>query len=1228
MENDNKELFWVGIGSSAGGLEAIKGFVKYLPDDAPMTYIIAQHLSPKHKSMLTELIQRDTRLHVKLLTNNVIPKANTIYITPPQKDVFVEKGKIQLRATKEDHSPKPSIDKLFHSLAEDLGEKSIGIILSGTGSDGSEGVKAIRSEGGITLAQAPKTAKYDGMPNSAIDTDCVDHILSPEEIAEFLSSLRDKLPEYTRLDEKKLEQDKAFNKLIHTVEKASGISFKHYKKGTVKRRIERRMLATGIPIFTDYVEHVGENISEAIALQKDILISVTSFFRDGDSFNRLKPQLQKLLKEKELGDTVRIWSIGCATGEEPYSLAMLLIDSLGGLEHLNDFNIQIFATDIDSDALKTARRATYKESQLGGLPDGYLARYFQKRDDTYTIIKPIQDMILFAAHNIVQDPPFMRMDLVSCRNLLIYFEPKLQTKAYNIFHYSMLDSGILFLGKSESTTQLSELFRTVEDRAKLYLKRTGVSSKLAHQYSKRGSIKKDNSLSTNNSSVSMNKVPDSSFENLISQLGEVGIIIDENSTIQQVVGDATPFLSIANQKPNLNLAELIKDQYRHELKALIFKCLRSNQVVYGQMNRVSNDELGMTEQLKIYPLSKGEGQEKFLLVTIECNKLENNKVKDTKVSVDNTRLDELEDELAAAREHLQTVIEELETSNEELQSTNEELQSSNEELQSSNEELETTNEEMQSTNEELITMNDELNTKTAELEKVANQLTNVMNSLDYPLLVLNEKLKVLKCNKNAQEFFSQSVEGESLKHILPKKVLNTDFIEQIEETLNGKKSSMYELEIDNTFYLTHISPFKRKDHRVSGVVVNIIDNTESIKQKMELQKSNEQAQAANKAKSDFLANMSHEIRTPLNAICNIPEMLASNAYPEETKDELIGILNTSSKHLKELVDDLLDFSKLEAGQLRLEQTNFSLRKVIEDLISTYTIKASERGIDLTTEFSSTVPDKLIGDPLRIKQILSNLLSNALKFTEYGTVNVAVSGIRKKGMFQLQCSVKDTGKGMSQPEMNSIFEKFTQSNNTISRKFGGTGLGLSIVRELVRLMDGEIEVESNETGGSLFTVTLLLDIAKEDSTQRRTFKIDNKRIFTDSEEAEKNKIFVVEDNPSNLFILTTYLKKLGCIYTTATSGRTALSKFSNGDYALILLDIQIGDMDGFEFLDKLKKKFKNLPPIIPITANVHDDIKKRCREVGMKDFITKPLELGKLYDCLRGHIGEESEAKVD
>jgi len=723
----NNELIIVGIGASAGGLEALQSFLKYLPVDTNFAYITAQHLSPTYKSMMVDLLSKDSPIEIKEAKNSQKILANTMYICPPNKNIIIEDEQIILLEPKQlTYGPRPSINILFESIAANKQSKAIGIILSGTGSDGSRGLKVIKAEGGFTIAQQPQSAKYDGMPNSAINTGNVDLILDVEvmghEILEIIN-----YPDKVKNVSIGGETTQIYKNILNKLQRNKNIDFSLYKSSTINRRIERRMAALKITNLNNYSTYLTENEEEIESLFNDILIGVTSFFRDEDAFNSLSKELTSLINKKE-NKNIRIWAPGCSTGEEAYSIAILLSEILD--KNIIDYKIQIFATDIDDRSTSFARMGRYPESALLDIDKKYVKKYFTVKSDEYEVIKPIREMCIFSKHDITNDPAFMRLDLIVCRNLLIYFTTELQQKLFPIFHYSLNDNGILFLGKSESIGSFNNQFKIVDKKWKLY-HASYLGQKIPpviHQSTRKSTYKKFELES--NPLQNMPTISDMIVEHIQRHIIPKCIVINDIFDMIFIKGK-NPYLIYPEGEITQNVFRNIHNDLSMELRAALHTCKKKETVVKTTFHRIKINNEEKFVRLIITPLDNALTNDLYLVAFQEEDD-ENLRSYDILETVNNSNeeVERLNLELARTREHLQTVVEELETSNEEMQSLNEELQSSNEELQSSNEELETTNEELQSTNEELQTAYTEMRSMFEERDNDAQRMSTVKNEVE------------------------------------------------------------------------------------------------------------------------------------------------------------------------------------------------------------------------------------------------------------------------------------------------------------------------------------------------------------------------------------------------------------------------------------------------------------------------------------------------------------------
>ncbi len=815
----------IGIAASAGGLEATTQLVKNLPERVGAAYIIAQHMSPTHKSLLWSLIGRETELPViELGEQDVRPQADTIYIAPPNFDVVLDQGLLSLREPSgHPGTPKPLADRLFKSLADECGERCVGVVLAGTGSDGAYGIRAIREVGGITIAQEASTAKYDGMPSSAIHTGCIDLTMAPDMIGQQLQRILNNPRDLTDLQNFASNSRKLLD-LYHILLARTGVDFRDYKETTINRRIARRMVALNIEFYEDYVEYCREHDAEVDALYKDMMISVTRFFRDQAQFNALTKAIKSIVDENK-DRQIRVWVAGCASGEEAYSIAMLFAEAFGGLEYISKERLQIFATDIDTQALDVARRGIYPLSAANDVPRGYVENYLHIGGDTLEVDKQLRSVVLFSRHNIIQDPPFINMDLISLRNLLIYFGSSLQEKVLARMAYALVANGKLFLGTSETVGAMHGHFETQSLPDKLYSKRglrqsvQSTANFLPLSTMSRG-IQPPPRPQVSNQAAEM-------FETLTRVLAPNGFIATRDNEIIRVIGDISYVTELNENSTLLRLTtKILKAQLRAEASSLITLCLRSRSARSGRWHNIGGSDFDQV-RLSAYPLlMDGEGED-HVLFSVEKREARSRNRSTEELSGDErmSYVRQIEDEIATTREALQQTIEELQTSNEELQSVNEEMQATNEELQATNEELETSNEELQATNEELITVNEEMQINSTELQQLTIELGAILHATPYPTLVVDPALQIRHASAAARRYFELEEISKSGTHLsachCPEDLPN--LVAQVAECFRKRDSIRKPFSVDGVEKTVTFTPiFKGLTQDIIGVTVTVI----------------------------------------------------------------------------------------------------------------------------------------------------------------------------------------------------------------------------------------------------------------------------------------------------------------------------------------------------------------------------------------------------------------------
>jgi two-component system CheB/CheR fusion protein len=833
-QESNEELIIVGIGASAGGFEALQQFVQNIQEQSQLSYIIAQHLDPNHPTMLVKLLSRSCKIPISEAEDGKPVEANQIYICPPGKNITIQEGNlIKLTDTRTRIYPKPSINIFFTSLAKQLETKAVGIILSGSGSDGVEGISAIKDAGGFTMVQTEKSAKYPSMPRAAIDTGCVDLVLEPFQMARDLPKIINTPQALEEAKELPKNIDRVFDLLLEETE----IDFSDYKLSTVHRRLERRMSANRVHNIHDYVDVLVKSSQEISLLCKDLLVIVTSFFRDKEAFEALKEQIESTIISKKERSLYKVWVPGCATGEEAYSIAIILNEIF--TEKGLNLKLQIFATDISDDAIEKARRASYTREDILHLEESIITRYFTKRDGLYTLNKTLRDAIIFSKHDIIKDPPFLKVDLISCRNLLIYFNNTLQERIFNIFAYSLNEQGLLFLGKSENTSLLEAQFMTLDSKWKIFKRTSDVTTTNINSfnyYPKRYLNKGYEALiSSPAKKLNKKEIIDDLIQENIKTLSENIIILDHKNAMVYSHGDIEQYIQFPKGVFSNDIFELIDDRFRLTVRTLLSKSKRETTTIMQKVPvDIFNEEVTKAVNVIALPITVGTMEGGTALLFIDG--MDNfNPLRDEPTLVHTTNTKELEYELTQTKERLQTVIEELETSNEELQSTNEELQSSNEELQSVNEELQTSNEELQSSNEELSTVNDELGAKSLELKHTSQDLVNMFDSLEFASVLLDKQLRIKRYTPQMKQIFD--IQITDINHVITTVECYLD-IPNLRKHLLGamQQGTQYqnEIEYEGHYYHMNITPNKDENSEVYGAILSFYDKTALHQKELQL----------------------------------------------------------------------------------------------------------------------------------------------------------------------------------------------------------------------------------------------------------------------------------------------------------------------------------------------------------------------------------------------------------
>jgi two-component system CheB/CheR fusion protein len=857
QDNQNELLPVVGIGASAGGLEAFTELLNYLPTDTGMAFVMIQHMPPKSESALSLILSRATQMPVHEVQDGMAVAPNQVYVIPPNTSMTIDQGVLKLKPRPRNNALFMSVDTFLLSLAEERGNKSIGVILSGADSDGAKGLEAIKAAGGITFAQCQESPQVDSMPNTAIATGQVDFILAPNKIAEKLAEISHHpyIVNQPTTESPILlsagSQD-ALATIFNLLRKATGVDFTHYKQTTLNRRIGRRMLLYQLEQLEDYVRYLQNNPAEVTALYHDALIHVTSFFRDPESFNALKSLvLPVIIQDKTAGTPIRIWVAGCSTGEEAYSIAICLLEFLA--DRFSQLPIQIYATDISESVIEYARNGIYTPSQVADVSPERLYRFFVQVEGGYQVSKAVREVCVFARQNLIGDPPFSRLDLITCRNVLIYLGTPLQKKLLPIFHYGLKPTGFLMLGSSETVGDFTDLFTLCDKKNKIYAKKLTTSPPnlelTATPYSPVTIHPQPSAIEQLPADLELQREAD---QIVLNQYAPAGVVVDTNLEILQFRGQTSPYLEPAPGRASLNLLRMAKEELRLELQTAIYQARQQKLSVKREGIEVREGDRIRHITINITPFQIDETQEcclvlfeDALLMLVLPEAIGDGSSPSKRITREAAQIARLKQELATTREHLQSIIEEQQATNQDLRAANEEIMSSNEELQSTKEELETAKEEIQAVNEEMNTVNEELRRRTQEATQVSNDLQNLLSSINIPILMLGADLQIRQFTPAVEGIFNliSTDVGRPLSDINHK--LNVSNLEQqileVIRTLNLKNQEIQDR--DGHWYDLRIRPYRTMDNKIDGAVLVLVDIDHLKRSNIQLMQARDYAEA-------------------------------------------------------------------------------------------------------------------------------------------------------------------------------------------------------------------------------------------------------------------------------------------------------------------------------------------------------------------------------------------------
>jgi two-component system CheB/CheR fusion protein len=1231
----------VGVGASAGGLEAFRQLLGALPIDTGMAFVLVQHLDPSHESILADLLAKGSRMPVSEVRGDTAVEPDHVYVAPGRNDVALEGDVLKLvprLTTGGRHLP---IDSFLRTLATARGSKAVGVILSGTGSDGTLGARAIKAEGGIVFAQDLESAPHDGMPRSAIASGCVDLVLPPTGIAKELSRLSRHPyvitpPGHEPADEPSPVSPKekdGLRSILALLRRTTGSDFSAYKPPTIKRRIARRMALGGVETLEEYADYLAGHADEVQALQQECLITVTSFFRDPATFEALCREVApRLLKDRAPGAPVRVWVPGCATGEEVYSIVICLLEAAG--EQGTTPSFQVFGTDVSESALERARSGQYLAHIAQDVSAGRLQRFFSEVDGGYRVMKAIRDMCVFARHDVTRDPPFSRMDLISCRNLLIYFEPRMQQKVLGVFHYALLSSGCLLLGTSETATTAGDLFAPLDKKHRIYLKRPGTAAPFFGFGGPRASGRQgQEDRPAAAKPAPREESPREADRILLAKYAPAAVIVDEKDDIVEFRGETEPYLEHAGGRASLNLFKMARKGLLAEIRRTVLEARKKDAPVRKEGLSLRHRGQVRRLDLEVVPLRGSPEKGRSLLVLFEgspgSGRASGRRAegRPPAAAAEAEASASLRRELTEALQYLEAVTEQHEAANEELQASNEEVLSANEELQSINEELETAKEELQAGNEELATLNQELQSRNLQLERALEYANGIVETVRDPLLILNGGLHVERANRSFYDYFRVTPEETvgKLVYELGEGQWDMPAMRQMLDELLRKAPRLEDVEVDHEFPRVGRRTLivnARRLHRESGhesILLAFEDRTAARKAETEReallaleQRARQRAEEADRIKDEFMATLSHELRGPLSAMVGWVQILGTAGLDEATRERGRAAIDRSTKALTRLIEGLLDYSSVVAGNLALSRQLMDLVPVAGTAIEAVRSAAEAKGIRL--ELSADAEVALVhGDPDRLQQVLWNVLSNAVKFTpQGGRVDVWIGRVGDS----LHVRVSDTGQGISRDFLGHVFERFRQQDGTSRRLQGGLGLGLAIVKELVELHGGTVRAESPGEGqGTTVTVALpVTPLAHGDLHAPGGPTAERSWTVSEPEALQGVRLLVVEDDPDAREMLVTVLERSGARVTAAASAEEAREAIRQAIPDLLVCDIGLPGEDGYEFIRKVRALEADQGfriPAMALTAYAGPVHRDKALAAGFDEQVSKPVVPGEL-----------------
>jgi two-component system, chemotaxis family, CheB/CheR fusion protein len=1209
----------VGIGASAGGLDAASQLLDALPKDSDAAFILIQHLDPTHPSLMAGLLAEHTAMPVSEATDGVQIAPGHVYVIPPGTYLAASDGVLRLSQPQARHGARLPFDFLLRSLADAYGSRAVCVVLSGSGADGSLGLRAVREKGGLIIAQDPREAAHDGMPRSAIATGAVDLVLSiadvPAALAQFARHL-ERAPanaeESASTGSQATDADWTL-RIVDLLRRRTAHDFTLYKSGTVRRRIERRMSIAAIDPddMGRYLDLLETSQDEIDLLAKDLLINVTSFFRDPLVFQRLaETTIPDMLREHPRDQSLRVWVVGCSTGEEAYSIAMLLREAITAAE--SNVKLQIFASDVDSDAVAIARDGLYPETIAADVSAPRLEHFFSREEGGYRVSPELRSAIVFTVQDLLLDPPFSRIDLISCRNLLIYLTPEAQTRAIALFHFSLRQGGALLLGSAETIGDAEDRFAAISKPDRLY-RHVGRSrpGDLALAIIAPDGLRVPARGGKPPQPARQTVLAELSRRMVMETYAPAAVLINAKGECLHLLGPTDRYLRVAPGAPTHDLIAMSPQGLRGKMRSAIQQARRD-----GARHTIGGCSIAgaggaVHFSLDVQPVTS-EGEDLLLISFIEQPPPEQRRG-GARIGTDASRVVELEAELEASRTELQAAVRSLELSSEEQKAINEEALSVNEEFQSTNEELLTSKEELQSLNEELTALNSQLHESLEKQKTSSNDLQNIIYSTDLAMLFLDLDLNIRFFTPTTRSLFNviPSDIGRplaDLASLAPDLALAAD----ARAVLDSRTPVERDIETAAGLCFTRrILPYRTLDNGVEGVIITFIDVTEARHAAKALEASRAKAEQADAAKSRFLAVASHDLRQPLQSLALIHGLLSRTVLDDRAKG-LAGRLEQTVGLMTGMLNTLLDINQIEAGVVHPSPVSFVIGDILQRIGAEFSLQALSQKLDLRV---ISCRRSIRSDPRLIEQMIRNLVSNALKYTRKGKILI---GCRRRGD-QLAIEIWDTGIGIAPAELTAIFEAYHQIDNPARERSRGLGLGLAIVDRLARLLELGLRVESLPGKGSVFVIEapMAADLPAPPIGPLRAESAGAES----ASPGPASSILIVEDDKDVGELLELFLKGEGHHVARIIDGASAVKIVAQGKIRpdLVLADYKLpGALDGLGVAAELRQTLGRQVPVVMITGDISISTLRTIAEHDCVQ-LSKPVSLGDLSQVIRSAL---------